>query len=67
MSPKAVRQGRDPFCNSELRGGQREWLEGTASGLKQSWDCSKAEVDVEEGDVMDWLEDDDMMRQRRRS
>ena len=66
-SPKHQGRRRVLFCNSELRVGQKDWLEGTASVLKQNWACSKVEDDVEEGDVMDWLEDDDMMRQRRRS
>ena len=42
---------------------QKDWLEGTASGLEHKWDCSQLEDDFEEGDVMDWLEDDDMMKQ----
>ena len=29
----------------------------------QSWDCSQLEDDLEERDSMDWLEDDEVMRQ----
>ena len=42
---------------------QKDWLEGTASGLEHKCDCSQLEDDSEEGDVMDWLEDDEMMKQ----
>ena len=34
---------------------------GTALGMKQEWDCSQVQDECEEGDVMDWLEDDEMM------
>ena len=54
---------RDPFSKSGLGVGHKDWFERAASGLKQKWDCCQAEDDFEEGDVMDWLEDDEMMRQ----
>ena len=31
--------------------------------MRQKWDCSKIEDSFEERDVMDWYEDDQMMRQ----
>ena len=55
--------GEDPFSKSELGVGQKDGLEGTASGWKGKWDCTQAEDDFDEGDVMYWLEDDEMMRQ----
>ena len=51
---------RVPFSKSELGVGQKDWPEETASGLKQKRG-SQVEDDVEEGDVMDWLGDDQMM------
>ena len=42
--------------------GQKDWLEGTASGFEHKCDCSQLEDDFEEGDVMDWLEGDEMMQ-----
>ena len=36
---------------------------GTASGMKQKWDCSQVEDEFGEGDGMEWLEGDDLMRQ----
>ena len=47
---------------SGLQVGHKDWLEGAASGLKQKWDCSPVE-DEFEGNVMDWLEDDEVMKQ----
>ena len=38
-------------------------MEGTALGLKQKWYCSQVEDDFQEGHAMDWLEDDEMMKQ----
>ena len=35
-----------------------------APGLKQKLDCSQVEEECEEGEMMDWLEVDEMMRQR---
>ena len=29
----------------------------------REWDCSQVGDDLEEGDVMDWLEEDEMMKQ----
>ena len=56
-------EGRHLFSKYELGGfGQKGWLEG-ASDLRQKWDCSQIEDDFAEGDVMEWLEDDEMMKQ----
>ena len=30
---------------------------------KRKWDCSQDEGTLEEGDIMDWYEDDEMRRQ----
>ena len=43
--------------------GLKEWLEGTASGLKQDWESSQVEGGFEEGDALEWYEDEEMMRQ----
>ena len=60
---QSTRAGGDPSSKSELGVGQKDWLEGPASGLKQKWDWSQATDAFEEGDVMDWLEDAEMVRQ----
>ena len=38
-------------------------LKGIEQSLKQKWYCSQVEKDFGEGDVMDWYQDDEMMRQ----
>ena len=43
----------DFFSESGLGVGREDGLAGTASGLKQNWDCSQSEDDSEEGEVMD--------------
>ena len=60
VEPKAPRQEENPFGESELEVGQKGLSEGSASCWKLNWDCSRDENNLEEGDVMDWLEDDDM-------
>ena len=49
----STEEGGNPFSASGLGVGQKDWLDGAASGLKQNWGCSQADDDVEEGDAMD--------------
>ena len=51
----------DLFSKSGLGVGQKDGLGGAALGLKQKLDCSQAEDDFGEGDVMDWNGDDETM------
>ena len=60
---QSTKAGGDPFGESELEVGQKGLSEGSASCWKLNWDCSRDENNLEEGDVMDWLEDDEMMKQ----
>ena len=45
--------GEDPFSNSGLGVGRKDWLKGAASGLRQKWDFSQVEDDFGEEDVLD--------------
>ena len=56
-------RGSFPVNLGGLGVGQKDFLEGAASGLNQKWDCSQAEEEFEEGDVMGLVEDDEMMMQ----
>ena len=45
---------------------KQRWVpltEETRGSVGQSWDRSQVEDDLEEGDAMDWLKEDEMMRQ----
>ena len=41
--------------------GDVAWMSSRQVG--QSWDCSQVEYELEERHAMDWLEDDEMMKQ----
>ena len=43
----------------------KDLLEETRRIVGLSWNCSHVEDDLEEGDAMDWLKDDEVMRQWR--
>ena len=60
---RSTKAGGDLFGESELEVGQKGLWEGSASCWKLNWDCSGDENNLEEGGVMDWLEDDEMMKQ----
>ena len=52
--------GEDSFGKSGLGIGRKDVL-------KQKWDCSQIEEDFGEGDVLDWYEDDEIVRNWKRS
>ena len=60
---QSAKAGGDPFGESELEVGQKGLSEGFVLCWKLNWDCSRDENNLEEGDAMDWLEDDEMMKQ----
>ena len=60
---QSTKEGEVLFSDSGLEVGRKDWLDGAGSGLKQKWDCSQVEGDFEGGDVTDWLEDDEKMKQ----
>ena len=55
--------GEDSLRKSELGIGRKDDLKGIEQSLKQKWDSSQIEGDFGDGDVVDWYEDDEMMRQ----
>ena len=55
--------GEDSFKKYEIGVGRRDDLKAIDQSLKQKWDCSQVEEDSGEGYVMDWSEDDEVVRQ----
>ena len=55
--------GEDSFKKSEIGVGRKDDLKRFDQSFKQKLDCSQVEDHFGEGDVMNWYEDDEIVRQ----
>ena len=65
LYPGVLKQRQGPLWRIGFGVNRKDLLEEPRWSVLQSWDSSQVEDELEEGDAMDWLEDDEMVRQGR--
>ena len=63
---KIIKAGNCTSGKSEFHVKRKDLSEATSRSLNHSWGCSQVEEDLEDEEAMDWFEDDEILRQRKK-